>query len=412
MWRAVVLLMIGACSGGSGQTIDAPIDVSIDAPDVPLLTITEDAPDQVPFALVAVQDGDGPWQVVTGTNGMYTAPIATGRYSAVMVCTRNTAAFVNLVHATLAELPIVHMFCAGDPGPTATVAVTMSNITAGETATARIGRLGAQATPASPVAMVSNVVPGTQDIVVTQRASISAPVDRMAIARDRDVAAGANTASIDLNALGFAPQSLALTVTGALDVGETASLGAAYISPHATFALLPIIGTTSYQAVPSAQLQPNDLQDVSYTGMGNNRIRTMELKVHDPLAAAISLPLHVTGQIDSVAATPFVQWRMIVTPYPNAALYTASAFSGSTFHQTWISKGWFGSATSYTLPDLTAIPGWNAAWNLAPGVSTGWALTAYTWTGSLDRIMPTNGLPAPADVGTKTLAEVEGMFTP
>jgi len=31
----------------------------------------------------------------------------------------------------------------------------------------------------------------------------------------------------------------------------------------------------------------------------------------------------------------------------------------------WISKGWLGTQTTYTMPDLSSVSGWNSDWNFA-----------------------------------------------
>src|SRR5688572_29847103 len=99
-------LLISACGGdGSPARADGgepgPPDSGSGGP---LAIQTYAGFELAPVALVAVQDGDGPWQQRISNDGHYSAEISTGRYSALIACGAETPpVMLNLLQATLRE---------------------------------------------------------------------------------------------------------------------------------------------------------------------------------------------------------------------------------------------------------------------------------------------------------------------
>jgi len=82
----------GGASGGSDGATDASRPVTITLTNQRVSGQTGNA------ALVAFQDGDGPWQAVTGTDGVYKASVSAERYAMFVACerARDGAVFVAL----------------------------------------------------------------------------------------------------------------------------------------------------------------------------------------------------------------------------------------------------------------------------------------------------------------------------
>jgi len=79
------VVAIVACGEVEPRVIDAPADVPAA---VPQITLTSQRVDGQPInaELVAYQDGDGPWQSVTGHAGVYQFPVTTARYGLLAAC--------------------------------------------------------------------------------------------------------------------------------------------------------------------------------------------------------------------------------------------------------------------------------------------------------------------------------------
>ena len=86
----LALLALAACGKVEGAAPDAGGPADAAGPAMITLHNAIGNGQTANGALVAYQDGDGPWQVVTGTAGTYGFSVATGRYGLAVVCERTS----------------------------------------------------------------------------------------------------------------------------------------------------------------------------------------------------------------------------------------------------------------------------------------------------------------------------------
>src|SRR6266704_3586447 len=94
-----VVIALAACGNSNSKSPDAAAPDAPDAAPPTTFTLTTTV-NTIPtnIALVAGRDGDGPWQALTGSSGVYTLEVASGSYGIAWVCAGSTA--VQVIEAT------------------------------------------------------------------------------------------------------------------------------------------------------------------------------------------------------------------------------------------------------------------------------------------------------------------------
>src|SRR5262249_16789933 len=107
---------------------DASPDTQVDTPGSTTVTLTTfRASGPANSQLVAVQDGDGPWTVVSGTAGVYTAMVHSDHFGFTVACTGVLVSRVSPLCAAISEGTA--WYAADCTPPTATVATISGNVT-------------------------------------------------------------------------------------------------------------------------------------------------------------------------------------------------------------------------------------------------------------------------------------------
>lgn len=160
--------------------------------------------------------------------------------------------------------------------------------------------------------------------------------------------------------------------SASLPAGFSVNFGSYFLSSSGVYTALlnSTSGTSgSYNKVPSTI--PGDLHWIYAIARGSGGREIAHIKVRaNPATESITLPAPIpTGTTVTLAKLPTFPISHLVSD-PDfrgyAVLYLwegLPGFPGGTgaIWQTFVSKGWIGSTTSYTLPDLTSLPGFGGA---------------------------------------------------
>jgi hypothetical protein len=160
--------------------------------------------------------------------------------------------------------------------------------------------------------------------------------------------------------------------SASVPTGFSAGFGSYFLSSSGAYAAF--LGNTSatsgsYKKVPNTV--PGDLHWVYASASGSGGRQVAQIKVRaNPGTESIALPAPMpTGTAVTLSRLPTFPTSHLVSD-PDfrgyAVLYIWEGLPGvtggsSAIWQTFLSKGWMGSITSYTLPDLTSLPGFGGA---------------------------------------------------
>ena len=412
MRGALAVVIAVGCGGSSSKAIDAPIDDARPTADAKpgtftLTTIVDGAPTNLAF--VAGHDGAGVWQALTGTTGVYTLSAMTGRYGVTWVCPSSTA--VHVIEATPDELPAYTADCGS---PQATVSGTVSNIPASHTATVDIssGGYGAELGASNGAASLvygGGAEPGHNDLVVTLKANGSIDTTGTLLARDLVVPAGGLSHDFDASTAFSGFESHTLTIQGA-SVSESVRGRAGFVTARGTYVILDYSPTTSYRAMPLAQLQAMELDFAAAVASDSSAgtARSVHSFFRTPSNATVMLPPAATASVTAASTTPLVQLRADLAA-PDAQAYALVYSQAGSSWTCMVTARWLSAAglSSYTTPDLSLTPGWSSSYALTAGTAVGYLVDVLRSTAEL------GGLLLPATDGTTTsLFEVSGNLTP
>lgn len=342
-------------------------------------------------ALLAVQDGAGPWTAIPGSAGTYTFSVAADTGAVAYVFDDGAGASnVVLTCGTKAELATKDLRSV--LGDNLTVSGTFAGLADTGSATFDLGLEAGQAFAEGTTAthgtwLMDYVNKGTYDLLGV-RFDVNLVPDRLVVHRNLTVsAAGALGApgAVDFSTEGSALTPHTLTVDGL--VPGTADLLRVWQNYQTANGSAMLSGASFYGAVtapiyhlPAAipatddrysyavEVGPDD--GTGYVDPGNHRTlwtygtAATDVTVAGPVDMAAS-------SVTAAALAPYarlrLQWAFDATF--NKSLYATFAQGSS---RTWIlnvSKGFAGTALDFTLPDLSALAGWKNAWGLAAGTA-------------------------------------------
>jgi hypothetical protein len=199
-----------------------------------------------------------------------------------------------------------------------------------------------------------------------------------------------------------------LTIQGA---GPTDSVRgrAGFVTARGTYVILDYAPTTSFRAIPSSQLQPMELDFAAAVATAiDGSSRSVHAFFRTPSNATLMLPPTTTASVAVASTTPIVQLRADLSA-SSAQGYTLLYSQASAQWTCMVSAGWLTAATtgSYTMPDLSAVAGWNAGYAFKTGTVVGYLVDIHRSSAGLA------GLWLPATDGTTTsLFELGGQLTP
>lgn len=367
---ATLLALLAACSPAPAPGPDG----------VTLETRLYRAGEPENLAWAAYQDGDGPWQSLSGQGGRYSFTMRDpgGRYSLAVACTaanlRN--ARIQVVHATVAELaaPVVGCLFPRDPAEVRSVSGKVTHFGDADWAVVHVTGSGSLDGPeASNPGYSVEAGLGSGRLVALGYRRDTNPWASRAILKTLNLS---DHLSLDLSFEDPATQTQRHTVT--LEGIGTDAIVQDTKFHHPANVYNPDLGSGLrgasshvYGGIPQGWQLPED-GHMAYAEAyvpGECRGRSATAVFKTPKDLTLSLPPYL-GQVSVRREAPagdLARYHFAWAPYP-ADLYFAwlndLTTAGSRW-QTLITPGWL-RGSEYTTPDLGAAPGWNPAWNLDP----------------------------------------------
>ena len=363
-------------SGGGDGAVDASGPVTVTLTNQRVSGQTGNA------ALVAVQDGDGPWQAVSGTDGVYRASVSAARYGTFVACerARDGAVFVALGFYAVSDGTERYTidYCALENPVGVMISGTVSGTQMGdslwisdgfkETAGAITNwSIEAFAGPGTLIGM--KMVNNRPTAMLLQRVTF---------------AAGA-TFNLDFANQFFPAESdLTLDPTGTTTFMSTYYVDETGGEHRIDFTDKPV---TKYRVVPADRVGGGMLLLSQNTG-SNGAIREVLRAFKAPTAQVLTLPaaflLPTPPRI--ATRTPYVIAEATLPRRAAASYYAVNYFTqDNNVFRSWdttYSAAWAaavpGADLVTRLPDLSGVPGWKASYGLSEkggswnvGVGTG-----------------------------------------
>lgn len=350
---------------------------------------------------LAVQDGDGPWTRVTGTNGKFAFNVNANRGGVAYVTVDGQRAVLNLTYASKTELPAIgDDLCRGAEGPGKSVAGTVSGITGITDVT--VLTLGGAMPVAAPTLFNGNItfngVPErTVDLLgglaTVNLGTFQVTPSRIFLRRSLNPAAGSTLAPIDFNgAESFAPAASPLTLTG-LTGGQAFVVTGLRTANGFLGALATSTATTNWYGLPANRMVAGDLHFVMATESSQAALaptRTTVKMLGQPQAATIALaPLLTQPTVQGLSGVGQIRARAEYQTQPEFQRYWLADFqqaSGTTPRTATIqmTRGYRGSGTgtvTLEVPEFDGVAGWMSSWGLRPNETTTWTVTGEGWDG-------------------------------
>jgi hypothetical protein len=362
--------------------------------------------------LVAYQDGSSPWTLAPAPSGeVYTLPIYAPVYAVAWTCIaagaqpNSTLRQVSELQFAVAERTALTVEVpprCSDAFTTANLHGTVSNTGIATTYTVKWGDRSAVTNQQGQYAM--QVVPGTHDLVVLAGSSFSTSGEIVASDAivQRDVTVNAAT-QVDID--GNNEESIqSFAVNNMFSGNATTTLYA-----KGTTAVMVNDSSFSFEneSLAADQMAASDVYDqqLTMTGIGTS---ASESSATATPADETWVDVPALGTVTGTATmAPNPRITSTWTHYANAVGYTWGAVqvpgnggqgngcgaNGGTCTITWsaqLSAGVIGDQGTYTMPDLSALTGWNPALQMVAGTRIGGGVQAMTSsaTGDFPALVP------------------------
>jgi hypothetical protein len=355
----------------------------------------------------AYQDGlTGSWQRVTETTpGVYTFAYGQPQVGVTTVTNEGSKVVTEVSYYGLSEVTAVAASeCTDNPAPgTKTLSGTISGFTnPQEIALVSMGAaLSNSANQTTPAFTITKVPSGAVDLIAIRANLVTSSVQRMLLTRGTNFATGASLGTLDLAAgTSFAPGTGSITVTAPNDGALFATNVFTTITGSSAALTTPQLSSgvaATYQGVPDANLIASDLQEVQVTQqVGSTLSRFLTRFTRGPTTLTLAMPADPGAPtVTSVSGASYA--RATTSGSLPAAFNSLISLS---FDQASPSRRWDIASTaagrtgtltySFTMPDFTALAGWQSSWALAAG-TTAVTSTFFGQTGANPDGTPTTG---------------------
>jgi hypothetical protein len=363
--RLACLVAVVGCGGG----VDAP-DAGIDATGPVEVVVT--VQDHPPTLVVGYQDGSGVWSMPERRGNSYAFVVESDRFGFVTACS-GTERNVYVYHALVAEQTTLnvrtHPSCR-DP----------ANMRTGTIAAApQPGAMSlGLATTSFAMDGIYSIVPvvGVTDWLIVARTpqTDGYTVAALKIVRGVDVAAGATMQNEDLSTGTLTPAAHVATLTGVVG-GETPSVATAYML-RGSLAVGATQDTTEPYAISplgATDVMPGDLTRIEGAASTATTLRRAFTFHATPADTALDLP-PVLGGVNvgnaTIAGDPYIRLQTTWPAIANTDVYVLQFNQGMVRWIVFFSAGL--GATSYTLPRLDALAGWDPMFGLVGAMPISW----------------------------------------
>lgn len=331
----------------------------------------------------AVQDGaSGTWQRITETSsGVYNFSYGQPRVGIATVMNDNSTVFTQVTYYGTSEIAAEALAeCKDYPTPgTKSLSGTIAGFAnANEVGLVSMGAaLSSAANSATPTFAITKVASAAVDLIAVRANIVTSSVQRVLISRGTNFAAGQNIGTLDLAAgTSFAPGTGSLTINAPNDgtlFGTNKFTTATGSSAAFSIASLSRATPTAYQGVPDANMIASDLQEIQVEQAVNTTIsRFITRYTRGPGTFTLNMPPD-PGLPTITNATGAAPYRLatatgsVPTDFNNLI---AVEFAQATrrWEMVTTSAGRAASTTySFTMPDFSALPGWQNTWGLSAG---------------------------------------------
>ncbi|MGQ9732983.1 MAG: hypothetical protein ACUVX8_17130, partial [Candidatus Zipacnadales bacterium] len=243
------------------------------------------------------------------------------------------------------------------------------------------------------------VEPGTHDLAASLfTASSGERAERILLRRGVDIDTD-TTLDIDFDsAEAFEPEVRTITSQG-ISGGEYGNIHVLFHTKGGTSLTIAqqwemVPESFQFSAVPTTKQVDGDIHEVTLTAYSQPQQgqRTVIRFFKAPTDLTLVLPApfgNVT--VNLTPTTPYLRPTAIWEPYQGAMYYSIQYSSEivagarrtrqgplSTVWTVYLSSGWLGGGSTYTLPDLSGVTGWNDEWPLNSADSLWWMVSAAT----------------------------------
>ncbi len=325
---------------------------------------------QIQVAFVAYQDGDGAWQPMPGNNGTYSAVVGE-RYGVAVGClpmpsppAQGSFNVLNIQHRTLDEqTELRDLSCYRLPQPESTITGTATGLAAGQVGTIHTGRRSIAEVADGPFSITAAT--GTHPLFGMARMRFPSNSPIAAVVRLPDaVFPSSSPIAIDFSK---AVAPAVFPVTWPADIA-TGHISAAVRRDGSNSYTAEIFGTfKEYVAVPASLLQAGEILQVSayvyFPDLDWSRSTELYLGAPEPVTIELAEPVEFVDATVPAAGRRLASFGLpaLASPYPFVEQrFRADTYNDATrvTHHVTMSRGWVGSRpVSYTIPDLSMIPG-------------------------------------------------------
>lgn len=350
----------------------------------------------------AVQDGSGAWTRVTGgANNEFKFNVNSANGGVAYVTNTNGSFTMFIFLQTQAELIAQGQGqCLG--GASKTFTGTVAGVTGTDAATIAMAGVSTTASQTTPGFTLAGVAGGAQDLFATNAGltlsgtSFQYQLKKMIIRRGLNLTDKAVLPVLDFNAAeAFAPATATLTVNnaGADQIIQSMIYYTAGGSAGAISNDVSSGASRTIYGVPAAKQLAGDLHGLAastftLSGTTVNSLRVATVFFKDLTNKTLTMgAVPGVATVTSVATSPVARLRAqwaVQSDYNKyfTAVYVQPVGATSRNVTVAVTPGYLGNSANvdFTIPDLSAVAGWDSNWGLRAGVSTTWALGSSGWS--------------------------------
>jgi len=352
---------------------------------------------------LAVQNGDGAWTRVNGTNGRYQFGISAARGGVAYVIEQPGGLMeLEIFYGTKAELALHgEQLCEGAEGAGKTVNGNVTGFT-GITDVTVLSLGGVLPTSAPTQGNGAVTFTGVPDRTLDLMGAISTfnlgtfemTPSRIFARRGINPAAGSTLPTIDFSGPeSFAPANHSLTINGAGAGEDVISV----TGLRTTNGFLPTMGlstsSTRWYSLPANQIKSGDLHILMTTATTAeiySPTRTMVRMIAQPTNLTFSLGPQLGSPTVSLPAGVGQRRGQVVynvqAEYDRfwVASFNQGSGNGNRSSNVQMTRDYRGSgsgAVTLEIPEFDGVSGWQQTWGLRPGQPVTWSLSAVGWSG-------------------------------
>lgn len=399
---AGALTITGTATGAANATATAAATITVTAapPVTGSIAWTYCGTDRPLF--FAVQDGNGAWTRVTpGTDNVFRFDITASRGGVAAVQAVGAGHTMNVYYLTRDEIVTYGTSFCDDAGGR-TVTGTVAGVGSTDLVSVALGGKFTSVVPSQSLAWsLANVRSGSRDLVAARAPltlsgfSVSYALSQMILRRNVAVGTGGAQPVLDFGGTeAFAPSSANVTLVNG--GGELSTLVTLFSTANGASALLaPDVSssaatTRAWRGVPTPRLVAGDLHQIvaSATPSASSSLTGRQVTLYS--SSVVDRTLTFGPALASVSTATagggMVRLRSQYTLQSQYNRFFVAQYqqtSYSRIHQVSTSSGYLQGASAYdvTVPDLSALTGWQSAYGLAGGVPLTWTFAATGWTG-------------------------------